>query len=484
MKNICVFLPLEVYSREFDSKLLLAAKLSEHGYKVIMADHIHIRYMTYFFSRGVYVGKNMHLYPPPYKKVIKRILGREIFNTWYFDLLKRRSYSTIYLEEEGGYFSTDSSVLDDGLRDAFCTEIMHKDDYVATWGRTQASFYRNTAFHNDNVINTGHPRFNLYNRKFRDFYKSDSDRLKKLYGNFILVNTNYSFANHQKGLKGNFSKSSVYDPDNQDLMLSFSVRWAEQLERYSAMINLIFVIACKFPEKTFVVRPHPGESEETYVYIFKDLQNVVVSKEDSVGGWLYGCECLIHDGCTTGLEAALLEKEIINYNPVALKSNNNELLSSFGPKAINSDEVVRLLEGMFACRSSTPTYDDALESVASVLQNAKPDADRSSLDKIVTILDGMDPKKIKNSLLKYNAILYLTFIPYVISELLKDTVSLLVNRAPVRYRYKKETSYGLNKINFQRKVASVQSVTNSRVNAKHISNHCFVFEPQEHRLEK
>lgn len=485
MKNICVLLPLEVYSREIDAKLLLANKLCERGYKVILADHVHIRYMTYFFSKGVYIGKNMHLYPPPYKKVIRRIFGKNLLNTWYFDLLKKRSYSTIYLEEEGAYFSAVSSGLTEKfLKDRFSTENLRKDDYVATWGETQAFFYKKNAPYKNNILNTGHPRFDLYSKKYRDYYRNDAARFKGLYGEYILVNTNYTLANNQKGLNGIFTKSSIYDPNNKDLMLDFSGRWNEQMVRYSAIVNLIFVLALKLPSKTFVVRPHPGESEETYVYIFRDVKNVLVTKEGSVGAWLRGSECLIHDGCTTGLEAALLEKKIINYNPVPLVYCNNKLLTEFGEKATTVNEVVTLVENIFTQKAALPVNNYLFGDIYSVLNNAKQDIDKTACENIIEIVESMSESKIKNGLLRFNFLILITFFPYMIGEFVKSVGALWINKDFSRGHYKKTTAYGLTKIGFQQKLDSLGSVTNSRVNAKHISNHCFVFEPQEQLVEK
>ena len=476
----CILLPLEAYSREFDSKLLLATKLSESGYRVIMADHVHIRYMTYLFSRGVYIGKNMHLYPPPYGRVVRNIFGKKILDTWYFDLLKRRNYSTIYLEEEGGYFSNKANGLyEDSIKAQFSTEKMNEDDYVATWGQEQATILKKNALFENNIQNTGHPRFDLYKKKYSNFYKNNSDILKNTHGSFVLINTNYSHANHHKGLGGIFTKSSIYDPDDRGVILNYSNKWDEQMKRYSSMVSLIFVLAVKFPEKVFIIRPHPAESENTYNYIFKDMANVVITKEDSVGSWLYACECLIHDGCTTGLEAALLEKKIINYNPVPLKYNNNELLSTFGPKATSSDEVVKMLVNIFNGQTNDQNYNNSLENISGILSNANLKSKNDSCESIVKILENIGQTKTKKGLLNYNIAIYISFLPYFASELFKNIASVLINRNLARYSYKKTTSYGIDKATFENKVSSMLFSTNSNVHANHISNHCFIFNPKK-----
>ncbi|MDA8865589.1 hypothetical protein N9I24_04830 [Gammaproteobacteria bacterium] len=484
-KNICVLLPLEVYSREFDAKLLLATKLSQHGYKVIMADHNHIRYMTYMFSKGVYIGKNMHLYPPPYKKVIRKIFGKTIFNTWYFDLLKKRSYSTIYLEEEGAFFAPkDSGITEKFLKARFSPEILGKDDYVATWGEKQSLFYKNNAINKNNIINTGHPRFDLYKKQFRDFYKDDACRYNDLYGEYILINTNYSFANHAQGIKGTYTKSSIYDPNNRDIMLEYSKKMNEQMMRYSSMNTLIFTLAVEFPSKTFVLRPHPGEDEDVYKYIFKDIKNVVISKEESVGAWLLGSKCLIHDGCTTGLEAALLEKQIINFNPIPLRYSYNELLTNFGEKTTTIVEVVTLVKKIFTPKITPSINNYLFDDLSSVVDNLKQNKDDVSSENIIDILKNINESKIKNGLLRYNFFILVTFIPYMIADFLKGIYSIWANKNFSRYHYKKTTSYGFSKTRFHQKLDSLTNLTNSHVNAKHISNHCFVFEPTDQHIKK
>ena len=58
-----------------------------------------------------------------------------------------------------------------------------------------------------------------------------------------------------------------------------------------------------FPELTIVVRPHPTENQEVYHQIAAQCERVRVTNEGNVVPWLMATRVLLHNGCTTGVEA-------------------------------------------------------------------------------------------------------------------------------------------------------------------------------------
>ena len=73
----------------------------------------------------------------------------------------------------------------------------------------------------------------------------------------------------------------------------------------------------RFPERRIIVRPHPSESPEAWRRATAGLPRVEVRYDDALLPWLLACEALIHNGCTTGVEAALLGRRPIAYRPHA-----------------------------------------------------------------------------------------------------------------------------------------------------------------------
>ncbi len=68
-----------------------------------------------------------------------------------------------------------------------------------------------------------------------------------------------------------------------------------------------------FPENAIVVRPHPTENHEVYQKIADKWQRVHVTSEGNVIPWLMATKAVIHNGCTTGVEAYVTGTPAISY---------------------------------------------------------------------------------------------------------------------------------------------------------------------------
>ncbi len=76
---------------------------------------------------------------------------------------------------------------------------------------------------------------------------------------------------------------------------------------------MIPILEQAYPEHTIVVRPHPTENQEVYNDIAKNCQRVKVTNEGNVVPWLMATDVVIHNGCTTGVEAYMMGVPAISY---------------------------------------------------------------------------------------------------------------------------------------------------------------------------
>jgi hypothetical protein len=70
--------------------------------------------------------------------------------------------------------------------------------------------------------------------------------------------------------------------------------------------QLIPAVEKSFPKYSIVVRPHPTENQEMYRQIAAGCERVEVTNEGNVVPWLMAARALIHNGCTTGVEAYVM----------------------------------------------------------------------------------------------------------------------------------------------------------------------------------
>lgn len=294
--------PIETTSRELDHKILMAILAAKQKRKVIVGDQQLIRNLSYFVKNGVFYGK--HLF------------GKPMFSDdAYYKRLKSNQFNLVHLNEEGAVWPGSEDDWKTILEQAERPSVLDANDFVATWGEWQEKFNINREETKATVKCTGHPRFDLYNSKYNEYFSNETTALKKEFGDFILVNTAFSYSNNgENGVKFIFKKTLSYDAKNSEHRKYRFKRWKNQMFSIASIVELVNQLALIYPEKNIVLRPHPSENSEYYEEIFQGIDNVHVKYEGPVTPWLLACKLLIHNGCTTAIEATLAGKPVVNFS--------------------------------------------------------------------------------------------------------------------------------------------------------------------------
>ena len=74
-------------------------------------------------------------------------------------------------------------------------------------------------------------------------------------------------------------------------------------------------LAVNHSDISFIIRPHPSESERFYKDYFKDQPNVYIKYECSSLSWINGADMLIHYDCTKAIKAKINGKQVLSYTP-------------------------------------------------------------------------------------------------------------------------------------------------------------------------
>ena len=171
--------------------------------------------------------------------------------------------------------------------------------------------------YHDKCLDTVFPYRQLAHLKYSDLHSDEISVVKKKFGNFQLVVSNFGGHHRPGGFTELFqwSESHFHNEDNK-------VRFREKtLKREKLRIDFIEFIqnlAKKSPNINFILRPHPRESLESWQF-YNFPENVHISKKESITTMLMCCDRLIHAGCTTAVEAWPMNKEILFF-----KSRNTE----------------------------------------------------------------------------------------------------------------------------------------------------------------
>lgn len=343
-----ILFPVETINRELDYRLAMAVLASEKNNRIFVGLHETLMRLARRLQGGVYLGKNA--IRPHFQNALDD-----------YHLLKNQGFLFIHFDTEGAIYPGDEERWREILYQRLDPRHLDGDDYVCTWGEFQKETYQNLRpACKDNIRSTGHPRFDLYRRKWRAYFASEAAALKARFGDFLLINTNLARANNRMGPDFVFSAYNGYDPLNLESRLEVIENWAHQNEQLSHYVRLVHRLHLVFPKTAVVLRPHPSEDPLFYARVFQGMPNVHVIHEGPVGPWLMASSCMIHDGCTTGLEAHLSETPIINYRRIENPAQESFLPNLFGVKCTNEDEVVEALVELFHGKEPRSSFDDPL----------------------------------------------------------------------------------------------------------------------------
>ena len=332
-----LIIPSEVQTREFDAKLLLACLASERGFTSIVGCRTNIHLNISSLPRSIYVAKDI------------RYSSRRMF-----EILERLGYPIMALDEEAPFhFSREAY-----LRARVSPPALRRTKALFAWGPENAEAWRNCPdYHGAPIHITGNPRVDLMRGELRGFFAPEVEDLRRRFGRFILVNTNFGGVNH---FFPNLSAPLPPDPaaaTPADAKEAFAVGLARHKRAVlRGLIEMVPRLATAYPDHKIIIRPHAAENHETWWKAGARLPNIQVIHEGSIIPWLLAADVMIHNGCTTGLEGYLLGAPIIAYQPVVSRRFDFELPNSLSHRVF---DLQTLIDSVGAALAGTLTCDGA-----------------------------------------------------------------------------------------------------------------------------
>lgn len=320
MKPVLI-VPVETLVREFDPKLLFASIAAESGFRVFFGSQTEIHRNIDRLPRGIYLTKDV-------RSSKLRI----------FSIMRDFGHVVAGWDEEGlvrytsdHYFKL--RVADEAL------------DYVKlwfAWGDEDAEVIRSHRLYNDRfpIVVAGNPRVDMLREPLRGYYTDEAAKLQSEHGKFVLINTNFGHSNH-------FLSGQTISAEQlkEELGEKPEADWHHNLAVYrdamfAAFQSMIPQLAAALPDTTIVVRPHPSEGHDVWQAAAQGHANVKVIHHGSALPWILASEVLIHNGCTTAVEANLLGKPAITYRPYTSEIFDRELPDSLSMPAFDIGQLI------------------------------------------------------------------------------------------------------------------------------------------------
>ena len=298
-----LIIPVENQVRELDPKLLLACIAARRGFASIIGSHREIDFRIASFPRGLYLNKSM----------TER-------NLKMFQIMRRIGHAILTWDEEALIHLPPEIYYSRRLSPTAIRYVSH----LFAWGEDNAELWRRyPEFPKDLPIHiTGNPRNDMLRPELQAFYADEIQAIHDRFGDYLLVNTNFNHVNAffpaqnlfrpaaQPGEAPQFGKAGV------GMTRSFAEALRDQKQAvFEAFQGLIPELARACPHLAIIVRPHPTEGQEVYQRLAAGHPRIHVTNEGNVVPWLRGAKALIHNGCTTGVEAFVMRTPAFSFRP-------------------------------------------------------------------------------------------------------------------------------------------------------------------------
>jgi len=373
------YLTVEVKHRELESRILIAAKLLQAGYSVVLGQQ---------WS----VFTNVDTLPPGaiLFKTVNDIQARNMASFHNHGHLVAATDEEVLICVEDICFMLAFGPLAAANCDLFLAQS--KDHQVAIEKKFPSLIGKTTI--------VGNPRVDLLNSAGRPAF-AEAAELRKAHGPFILFNTNYGSINSiWNGLEEVMSiaaRAGAFNPNDPESVKEFHAMIDWERRNRDEMLPMMRWAVDKLTTHNIVIRPHPAERSEFWKQQFGDNPRVRVIPRSNPHPWILASEAVVHTGCTTGLEAVLLDKTAVNIMP-SKHPVFDRLVNHINPTFAVWQDAATALEQFV--RTKTGALVENTERYTRVLENHLPgyragSAASTIADGLIGLLraNGAEPRK-------------------------------------------------------------------------------------------
>lgn len=416
-----LLLPMEIKVREFESRVLLACIAAERGYGVFLGRNGFNTDGKY--PQGVYFDKCIS----PNKK---DNLENQV---------KGLGNKLATLDVEGLVYQSEEK----WLRIRISQETVDLSSLICTWGREQHDMINRAFDIPEKLAITGAPTADLWQSKMNFLYQERVDDLKARFGDFILIPSNFSMVINANGadffLK-HFIQNGFVKTEEEIKVLKESLVFHQKV--FDQFLKMIPAIAEDNPDHTVILRPHPGDDNAFWKEQSKSWpDNIKVLYEGTISPWILAAKMLVHNSCSTGVEAFARGKPTIAYTPYTHDKFDQNIPNPLSQQADSIEEVLDLVKANLEQTGLGRTS----EKLALYKQHIEESDERLAGDLIVDSIDQLDLPKATYQLPDYNLMKKLRITARQLKRRFRDLTGS--NKFTYAYRKQKNPGVSLDEVN-------------------------------------
>lgn len=296
-----LLIPVENQVREFDPKLLLACIATRRGLSSVIGSRRELEFRIDSYPMSIYLSKSITRRSLIFFRIARKF-GHDIV-TWDEEALVHLPAETYYSRR---------------LHPETISHVSH----LFAWGQDNVDLWRQYPHIPEHlpIHVTGNPRNDMLRPEMHPFYEKEVQALRRQYGNFILVNTNF---NHVNAFGSDMNLFKPVRKEGEQAKFGRAARgmshdyaqglWNHKQAVFKNFQQLMPRLDRAFPDLNIIIRPHPTERHDAYKDIAARCSRVHVNNEGNVVPWILAGKLVLHNGCTTGVEAFVMGVPAISY---------------------------------------------------------------------------------------------------------------------------------------------------------------------------
>ena len=294
-----VALPLHVWDRELDSRILLAA-LAAIKNKLVILGH------EYNMS-PIYKTKN---------KIFHIGAGRPIYHRlrtqiWYKSIINNGGYVGLIFEEGVNdierkgrkYLGPGDKINKESIATTSCIYGWNKAEKEIVINEMCPEELRAELEKKFKIV--GNTRIELCGPIGQRYFQKQIESIRRIFGEYHLASDNM--------VPVRFGQT----PSKENKRLKLARDFA----------NFVSKVGDMEQKENIILRPHPQSSKKLWDIWTRERRNLIVIGGGSVLPWIHGSKLVLHSGCTIGMEATLAGKKTMDISKII--NDNRELGQSY-----------------------------------------------------------------------------------------------------------------------------------------------------------
>jgi surface carbohydrate biosynthesis protein len=379
-----IYLHVEISARELDSKLLLAVLAASKGHQVMIS------------SLGDIInGVNLKILKPGIFHTKSLTPGEEKIKT--HQKIIDKGFKITSIDEEAG-IGRDG--YDKAAISRYSDLTIKQSSAVFCWGPDDTNTLKKIYFkHSNKIHKTGSPRIDLWKPFFSDYWVNPKEMPTKPY---LLISSNFNCVTQKPFYEDiKFLQNAGYFERNPDLYKDTFYNMSEDYKKLYEFIDAIKYLAKKNNGYEIVLRPHPRDNLKAWKTFLQDIPNVNVIQKDSITVWIKNAFAIMHNGCTSAIEATITGKPVLTYSPFEMKYSH-EIPNTTGYNLRSKEELLTKANNIF--NEKEQKKETTISKL--ILKKIYIDDKNLAAEKIIKVWESLYDDKLSN----YNNWFYVYFV--------------------------------------------------------------------------